>query len=143
MLVDSCFRTTFASKRARVSQALLEHAERHFHPNFPLIQDKLSWETSPLVISEIIGLFGNTLIVDDRYSRQRCKNLWQHVETLSFQKRRTFSGIFIPCSESTQTFAHFEKKDHLQSLNILEVINHDKYGYFNDCKHLFQNTLRQ
>ena len=38
---------------------------------------------------------------------------------------------------------HFEKKNHLYKLNISEVIHSEKYGYLNDRKLLFQNTLRE
>ena len=33
--------------------------------------------------------------------------------------------------ESTQNFAHFEKKDQDNSLNILEVTESEKCGYLN------------
>ena len=56
---------------------------------------------------------------------------------LLFQKARTFSAIFIAFMESTQEFAHFEKKDRLQSLKIFEVIELDDCGYFNVPKLLF------
>ena len=71
MPVGSCFKTAFASKRVHGSQTLLELALKNFHPNFPLIQEKLSWKTSPLVRSEILGLFGNTLTTCHICSRNR------------------------------------------------------------------------
>ena len=40
-------------------------------------------------------------------------------------------------SESTQSFAYFVKKDQLQSLNYLELIDPDKCGYFNARKLMF------
>ena len=42
---------------------------------------------------------------------------------VSSQKRRTFSEIFISFLESTENFAHLEKKGQSHSLNILEVIH--------------------
>ena len=71
------------------------------------------------------------------------EKLLQQVQVLLFQKRRTLSPISIAFFKSTQNFAHFEKKDQLQSLNISEVADHDKCGYFNAPKLLFQNTLHQ
>ena len=53
------------------------------------------------------------------------------------QKLGKFSGIFIAFLESTQIFAQFEKKDQLHSLNISEVIDPYKCGYFNARKLLF------
>ena len=41
---------------------------QHFYQKFHLILDTLSWETSLFVISEVLGLFGNTLTADDMYS---------------------------------------------------------------------------
>ena len=38
---------------------------------------------------------------------------------------------------------HFEKKGQLYSLNISEVRDSKKCGYFNDRKLVFQNTLRE
>ena len=38
---------------------------------------------------------------------------------------------------------HVQKKDQLDSLNISEVIESEKYVYLNDRKLLFQNTLQK
>ena len=107
MPVSSCFRTPFARKRVRGSQTLLEIAIQHFHPIFPLIYDRLSWKTSPLVRSEILGLFCNTLTADHMYSRHRWDKLPQQVETLSSQKQKTFSGVSIAFLKSTLNFTYF------------------------------------
>ena len=53
------------------------------------------------------------------------------------QKRRTFSAIFLAFLEYTQNVPHYEKKDQLCILNILEVIDTDQCGYFNASKLLF------
>ena len=138
MPVNSCFRTLFASKGVLGSQTLLEPALKHFHPYFPLIQDKLSWKISGFFRCKNLGLFGNTLT-----SYHICaRNRWQ-VQTVLSQKLRTFSAIFITFLESKQNFAHSENKDQLHSLNILEVIDSDKCGYFSARQLPFQNTLRQ
>ena len=137
MPVSSCFRTPFTSKRIHVSQTPPEPAKQHFNANFPLIYHKLSWKTSSLVRSEILGLFGNMLTADQMYSRQRWEKLLQQVQRLLSQKRKTFSEIFIAFLESTQNFPHFQEKDQVHSLNILEVIDPDKCDYFNAGKLLF------
>ena len=59
------------------------------------------------------------------------------------QERKTFSGIFIAFSQFPQNFMHVQKKDQLDSLNISEVIESEKYVYLNDRKLLFQNTLQK
>ena len=38
---------------------------------------------------------------------------------------------------------HFENKDQLYSLNILEVSDSEKCGYMNARKPLFQNNIRE
>ena len=50
--------------------------------------------------------------------------------------------VFIAFLKSTQNLSNFEKKDQLHSLNISEVIDSGKCGYFNVPKLLFQNTFR-
>ena len=143
MPVSSSFRTPFASKRVHGSQTLLEFALQHFHPNFPLIKDNLSWKTSLLARSEILGLFGNTLTADHMSSRHRWDKLMQQVQMLLSQKQKIFSEIFIEFLESTQNFAHFQRNDQLYPLNISEVIENDKCGYFNARKLFFKNTVSQ
>ena len=143
MPVSSCFRTPFASKRVHGSQTLLESALQHFHPNFSLIKDNLSWKTSLLARSEILGLFGNTLTTDHMSSRHRWDKLMQQVQMLLSQKQKIFSGIFIEFLESTQNFAHFQRNDQLYPLNISEVIENDKCGCFNARKLFFKNTVSQ
>ena len=71
------------------------------------------------------------------YSRHRWEKLPQQLQTLLSQKQKTFSAIFIAFSESTEKISHFQKKDYLHSLNISEVIDPDKCGYFNARKLLF------
>ena len=143
MPLSSWFRVPFISKRVRRSQTLLELPLQQFHPTFPLMQDKLSWKTSLLVRSEILRLFGKTLTADHIYSVHRGEKLRQKAQRLLSQKPSTFSRNFISFSESTQNFAHFQKKRSASQLDILEVIDPDKCGYFNGRKLLFQNILRQ
>ena len=137
MPLTSCFITPFHSKRVHEPQTLLRPALRHFCPNFPLIQQKFSWKRSLQVRSKILGLFGNTLNSDHMSSRHRRQKLPKRVQTLFSQKRRTFSAINIVFLESTQNFPYFEKRDQLHSLNIMQVIDPEKCGYFNAPKLLF------
>ena len=100
-------------------------------------------KTFPLVRSELLGLFANRFTADRMYSRHIWKKLHHQVQLLLSQKRKTFSSIFIAFLESTQNFAHFDQNDQLHSLNISEVIDPDKCGYFNIRNVLFNNTLCQ
>ena len=54
--------TFLSSQRVKVPHILLKLERQLFHPNFPLILDKLSWKTSVLVRSEILELYFNTSI---------------------------------------------------------------------------------
>ena len=108
-----------------------------FIPIFHWSRTNWSWKYLLLVRFEILGLFGNTFTEDHLYCRHRCEKLPQEVETQLSRKRRIFSRIFITFSGSRQNFAPLENKDHLHSLNNLEVIEPNKCGYFNGRKLLF------
>ena len=71
------------------------------------------------------------------YSRNSWEKLAQQIQTILSQKQKKFCWIFIGFLQSAQTFPHFEEKDERHSLNISEVIDPDKYGYFNVYKLLF------
>ena len=64
---------------------------------------------SLLVISEILGLFGNTLIGDDKYSLRNSENL-RHPIQMELSKIKISSKIFAPFLKSTSNLQHFEKK---------------------------------
>ena len=72
-------------------------------------------------------MFGNTLTADHMYSRHYLTEISTTCSNV----------IFIAFSQSTHNFVHFEKKDQIFSLNILEVIDSEKCGYFNVWKLLF------
>ena len=138
---SSCFRTSFQSQRLHLFQAILKSARQHFYPNFPLRKEKLSWKRSLSLRSEISVLLVNTLTSDHMYSHHNWENFAQHVQRPLTQKSETFSAIFIQFSDSSQTFSHFQKKDQVHSLNILEIIESEKSVDFNARKLLFENTL--
>ena len=66
---------------------------------------------SPLVISEILEVFVNTLTADDKYSVQDCENLQLLIQMQLSEKRKTFSEFFVPFLESTSNFERFQRKD--------------------------------
>ena len=70
---------------------------------------------SPLVISEILEVFVNTLTADDKYPVQDCENLQLLIQMQLSEKRKTFSEFFVPFLDSTSNFKHFETKDDCQS----------------------------
>ena len=79
--------------------------------------------------SEILGLFGNTMTAYQKFP--------QHFQTLLSEQSEIFSRIFIGILEPTQKCGRFERKDQLHSLNILEIIEPEKCGYFSARKDLF------
>ena len=90
-----------------------------------------------MVRSEILELFGITLTAEHMYSSHNWKKVPQQVETLLSEQAKKFSEIFIAILESIENFGHFETKDTIHSLNILDVIDLEKRGYLNAQKLLF------
>ena len=56
--------------------------------------DKLSWETSLLVRSEILGLFANALTGDDKYSRHFRETFPQPIQ-MQLSKKQKFIFKFL------------------------------------------------
>ena len=140
---SSFFRRNFRNQRVHGSQTLTKSARQHFYPKFLLIQDKLSDETSLLVRSEILRLFGKTVTDDHMYYRHNWHQFRQQIQTPLSPKVKIVSQIFFAFLKSTENFAYFQEKDQLHSLNILEVIDSERCGYLNARKLLFQNTVRE
>ena len=74
-----CFGTPFWNQRFNGSLRLLKSAQKHFYPIVSSLWDKLSWKTSLLVGSEILGLFNNTLTADDKYFPYNIENFPQPI----------------------------------------------------------------
>ena len=140
---SSSFRTSFRSQLVHVSQTLLNSTGHHLHPNFAVIQHTLRQETSLLVRSKIVGVFGNTLAGDHMYSRHNWGKFSQLDKILLSQKGKTFSWTFIAYLESPQNFGRFGEKSELYRLNSSEGIDSEKCGCLNARELLFQNTLRE
>ena len=66
---------------------------------------------SPLMLGEILEVFLNILIVDDKYPVQDCENLQLPIQMQLFQKQKTFSEFFVQFLASNSYFKHFERKD--------------------------------
>ena len=138
---SSRFTKPLKSQRVQGSQTLLKPTLQHFHLNFQEMWEKLSMITSLLVISKTLGLFGNTMTADHMYFCHRWEKFTKQVQTQLSQKQKTFSGNFIAFLEPGENFRHFEKKDHLHSINISEFIEPRKCSYLNARKLLFWNTF--
>ena len=91
----------------------------------------MSRTKSPVVLSEILTLFVNTLTTDDKYSIRYMLNFTQQLEALLSQKEKTFSVFFLGFPKYTLNLQHFEKKDEYPSLIISIVIDSERGGYIN------------
>ena len=143
MRQSSCSRIPFETQSVHESQTLLNSAGHHRYPNFAVIQHILNQKTSLFVRPKIIRVFGKALATDHMHSRHNWGKLPQHVKTPLSQKEKTFFRLFIAFLQSPQSFAHFEKKAQLYSLNSWEVIDSEKCRSLNAQNLLFQNTLPQ
>ena len=65
---------------------------------------------SLLVISEILGLFVNTLTADDKQSCRNSKNLRQPIQMQWSKKDETFFEFFASFLKLSSVFQIFEKK---------------------------------
>ena len=108
-------RTRFDSQHVKVSQIYAKSLWEQFYHVFSSFSENLIWKMSPLVISEILEVFVNTLTADDKYPVQDCENLPLLIQMQLSEKRKTFSEFFVPFLDSTSNFKHFETKDDCQS----------------------------
>ena len=63
------------------------------------------------MICEILGLFVNTLTVDDKYSLLNRDNLLQHLQVQPSERQKTFPDFFFAFAKSRFNFESFQKKD--------------------------------
>ena len=91
----------------------------------------MSWTKSAIVGSEILTLFVNTLTTDDKYSRRNMLNFTERLEVPLSQKRKSFSGFFVPFLKCALNLKHLERKDDYSSLVISKVIDSERGGYLN------------
>ena len=64
------------------------------------------------MIHKILGLFVNTLTVDDKHYMLNRDNLTQPIQIQLSQKQKTFSQFFYAFSKSILNDKHLPKKDH-------------------------------
>ena len=76
-------------------------------------------------------MFANTLTADDKYSCINMQNFLEELQTLLYQKRKTFSGIFIEILKCASNLQDFEKKDECRSLFISKIIVSERGCYWN------------
>ena len=96
---------------------------------------------SPSVWYQILRLFVNALIDDDRYSGINMQNLRQQFQTPLSQKQKAFSELFIAFLKCALNLEHFQKKHEYPRLIISEIIDVETHRYLNVSKVLLQNTI--
>ena len=110
---------------------MLKSARHHYYPPFYSIRGKLSCKKSPSVWYEILRLFVDALMVDDKYSDSNMQNFLEQFQTPLSQKEKTLCGFFISFLKCAWNFEHFQKKDEYSSLIISEIIDAKRRGYLN------------
>ena len=76
---------------------------------------------SLLVISEILGLFVNTLTAEDKYSLPNWENLCQPIQMPLSQVRNCFCQFYAVFLKSISNFKIFEKEHDPHSLCFSEI----------------------
>ena len=113
-------------------------------PSYCLITlAKLELENIRLSVSEILGVFVNTLTADDKYFLRNRKNLPQPIELPLSKIQKSFSQFFAAYLKSTLNVEHFEKEDNPYRICIFEIRDWEICFKLNVSKASFQNTLRQ
>ena len=83
---------------------------------------------SPIVLSQILGVFVTTFNVDGKHPGSDCKNLQLPIQMQLSEKRKPFSQLFVPFLESTSNFKHFEKKDDRHTYLLSEITECERLG---------------
>ena len=86
MSKKSRFKRPFDKQHGKRSQTLLKSPWQHLYHIYWSLYTILSWKKWLLVICKILGLFVNTLTVDDRYSVLKSVNLTKPIQMQLPQK---------------------------------------------------------
>ena len=95
-----CFRTRFDSQHMKVSEILGKSRRECFCHVFSSSSGIFIWKMSPLVLGEILGVFVNTLIADDKYPFQDYENLRLPIQMQLPEKPKIFSQFFVSIRQS-------------------------------------------
>ena len=121
MSKKSHFRGTSENQRGKRAQALLKSASQHLYQIHWLLPGDVSRKKSLLLTWQILGLFLNTLLADEKYLVLQRNNLTIASEMQISQKQKTFSQFFAPVLKSILKFERFGKKDEPLSFSIFEI----------------------
>ena len=91
----SSFRGPFLKQCGKEDQRLFKSERHHLYHFYWSLWRQLSWKNSLLVIWKFLGLFLNTLTVDDKYSLPNRDNLRQPIQMQLSQKKIHFLNLFL------------------------------------------------
>ena len=94
----------FNSHFVKVSQLLLKSAQQQLYPIASSLWEKLDEKKSHLVISEILGLFVNTLFADDQYFPYIRQKLPQPIQLQLSKKAKYFLNFLLNSLNVHQIF---------------------------------------
>ena len=80
------------------------------------------------MIHKILGLFLNTLTVDDKHYMLNRDNLTQPIQIQLSQKQKTFSQFFFAFLKSILNYKHLPKKDDPHRSCTSRNRGSEKYG---------------
>ena len=83
---------------------------------------------SLFVLSEILRLFLETLVADDKYSLLNQKNLLEPIRMQLSKKQNSISQFFAPFLKSMTSFEHFKKQNDRHSLCIFDFTDSERHG---------------
>ena len=70
----------------------------------------MTWKITPLSKFEILGVFINILVADDKYPNRDCENLKSYYSKAIILKTKKLFSISFPFMESSSSFQHCRKK---------------------------------
>ena len=83
------------------------------------------------MICSIVGVFCNTLTLNDNYPVQDSENVSSPIQMHLSLEPKSFSDSFVPFLESTSNFKYFEQKDDHQTYFISDINECEKLGETN------------
>ena len=103
---------------------LLKYKGQIFCPILSLSGDRLIWKASPLVRSEVLGLFVNTLTGTDKYSRHNREKILQPVQIQLSEKLKKKINFLLQFLYSLHVLNNLKKK---QASKISDLTNRKKF----------------
>ena len=100
----------FYGQHVKRSKTLVKCPWEYFYKFSLSLCSKLTWESSLLLIFELLRVFIKTLTADHKYSLCYIWNLQVLWQMQLSKKLKPFSQFFSPFLKSSSNFEHFEKK---------------------------------